>query len=220
MLRRPLYETISIYMTLTPCINLLINEITFLAGSCQRPTQSCLGADTTGIVVARKCTGKCKGLAFEQGFVPSHKRVPDARRRWSRPALCRKPFQFPVCTTQGATNPHGLMGQNLETKRHEDEDARRNPRFTFHGALHVRDCKGTKLRALDLSLGGIGIDSDGALGIGRTLEVVLLDGSVRVEGVVRYEVRTAGLGWRIGVQFLRPQPELVAVAVSIHTAVK
>lgn len=108
----------------------------------------------------------------------------------------------------------------MGTKKREQEDARRNPRFTFRGVVHVRDCEGKKLRALDLSLGGIGIHSDGPLGIGRALEVVLLDGSVRVEGVIRYEVRTEGVGWRIGIQFLRPQPELVAVAVSIHAEVK
>ena len=97
-----------------------------------------------------------------------------------------------------------------------NQEARHYFRFPFRGVVQLKDREGKKLRACDLSVGGIGILSDTRIGIGQTIEVVLLDGSVRVEGVVRYEVQTEGLGWRIGVQFFRPQPELIAVAIALH----
>ena len=95
------------------------------------------------------------------------------------------------------------------------KDTRRHRRFPFRGVVQLQGRYGETLHAFDLSVGGVGIYSDRALGIARTIEVVLWDGSVRVRGVVRYELQTKGRGWRIGIQFAEPQPELLAVALSL-----
>ena len=103
----------------------------------------------------------------------------------------------------------------MTADRVQRQEARRYRRFPFRGVVQLQDRNGDKLRAFDLSVGGVGIHSDRPLGIGRTIEVVLLDGSMRVKGVVRYEIQNKGLGWRIGIRFVEPQPELLAVAMSL-----
>jgi hypothetical protein len=103
----------------------------------------------------------------------------------------------------------------MTAMRNQPEEARQHRRLPFRGAVHLQDRYGDVLRAFDLSEGGVGVHSDRPQGIGQRVEVVLLDGNVRVKGVIRYELQTQAHGWRIGIQFLQPQPELLAVALAL-----
>jgi hypothetical protein len=94
-------------------------------------------------------------------------------------------------------------------------EARRFRRYPFPGVVRLNERPEQALRACDLSASGVGLHSREPLGVGRTVEVVLLDSSVRIKGVVRHEAPAAALGWRIGIEFAQPQPELLAVALSL-----
>lgn len=74
------------------------------------------------------------------------------------------------------------------------------------------------MEAVDLSVGGIGLIADLRTGQHRKLELVLLERSVSVEGVVRYEAETPDAAFRVGIEFVEPQPELEEVALLLSDA--
>ena len=95
-----------------------------------------------------------------------------------------------------------------------ESEARQYPRLAFRTNVRVWNWGGALLRAVDLSAGGLGAYSDRPMGAGQLVHLALLNQCVRVEGTVRHERESPGLGWRIGIQFREMQPELLAVAVS------
>jgi hypothetical protein len=93
-------------------------------------------------------------------------------------------------------------------------DIRMNERKSFLGSVHMRDSDVLEYRAVDLSVGGVGMIGTRRLGVGRVVEVAFLNRGMVVKGVIRSERESALPRWRIGIQFLQPQPELLAVALA------
>ena len=93
-------------------------------------------------------------------------------------------------------------------------EVRQYDRQAFLGTVHLPGLGNEEFRALDLSMGGVTLIGARRLGIGRTVEVAFLNRSMVVKGVIRAERESALPRWRIGIQFLQPQPELLSVALA------
>ncbi len=96
--------------------------------------------------------------------------------------------------------------------------SRRSVRFPYRSRVDVEGYDGETFGATDLSSCGVRLKSPRRLGGRGLVVVVFLKRNISVEGVVRHESPTPDSGWDIGVQFLQPQPELLAVALSIAEA--
>lgn len=129
------------------------------------------------------------------------------------------------CTIPGISGidglPRGKTGPNRRSRVNavqpdqvQHRKTRRYRRYPFHRVVQLRDRTGDNLHTLDLCEGGVALRGDRPFGIGEAIEVVLLDGNVRVAGVVCYELQAED-GWRIGIRFVEPQPELLVVALSL-----
>lgn len=94
-------------------------------------------------------------------------------------------------------------------------DLRRSGRHAFSAPVNLRDRNGEEFSAIDLSAEGVSLISSRPLGTGRTLDLAFLDGSMVVRGGIRNEREVMRARWRIGIQFLQPQPELLEVALSV-----
>jgi hypothetical protein len=92
----------------------------------------------------------------------------------------------------------------------QGKDRRRYERLPFDGGIHFgTDCLQTAT-GIDLSLGGVGLLTRDVAPVGNELEVAFLERSVAVRGVVR-SVRRVDDGYRLGIQFLTEEPEVVEV---------
>ena len=93
-------------------------------------------------------------------------------------------------------------------------EVRLHKRHPFLATVHLRGIEGEAFQAVDLSVGGVGLIGSRRLGVGRLVDVAFLNRSMVVKGIIRAE-RESGLPrWRIGIQFLQPQPELLEVALA------
>jgi hypothetical protein len=93
-------------------------------------------------------------------------------------------------------------------------EARRWLRRAFVGKVFLEEQGGEEFPAVELSAGGIGIRCPRRLGPGRMVELAFLDRAVSVKGIVRHETPQQS-EWRIGIEFLQPQPDLVDVVLAV-----
>jgi hypothetical protein len=91
-------------------------------------------------------------------------------------------------------------------------EVRMHARQAFLDTVNLRDEDDGEFHTVDLSLGGVGLIGSRRLGVGRAVDVVFLNRSLVIPGVIRSERESALPRWRIGIQFLQLQPELLAVA--------
>lgn len=95
---------------------------------------------------------------------------------------------------------------------------RRSVRFPYSSRVDVEGYDGETFGATDLSTCGVRLKSPRRLGGQGLVVLVFLKRNISVQGVVRHETPAPDSGWDIGVQFLQPQPELLAVALSVSQA--
>lgn len=94
-------------------------------------------------------------------------------------------------------------------------DVRRHSRHAFSGPVQLPDRDGQEFDAVDLSVEGVSLISPQPLGAGSNVDLAFLNGSMVVRGGIRNEREIVPARWRIGIQFLQPQPELLEVALSV-----
>ncbi len=92
-------------------------------------------------------------------------------------------------------------------------DRRTVSRHPFTGKVSLKDRPGEPMEPFGLSSRGVGLRTRLRIGRGRPLDLVLRGHSMSVEGVVRHETTTGGSDFRVGIEFLEPQPELAEVAL-------
>lgn len=111
-----------------------------------------------------------------------------------------KQFRFPPSSCMPTTAFYGT-------------DRRKAQRHAVNTRAFLKDRPLVPMETFDLSSFGIGIKTNLRAGQGRTIDLVLLDGSVTVKGVVRNETEMPGPYFRVGIEFLEPQRELEEVVL-------
>jgi len=117
-----------------------------------------------------------------------------------------------------AARPARAMMTVMQTADKEGIGAerRRYTRHTFTGRLYYRGSVYDEGRGIDISEGGVGFRSRHALSPGAPLDVIFLNRSVTVSGIVRYHAEEAE-GWhRVGVEFEQREPDVLNVLLSTN----
>lgn len=97
-------------------------------------------------------------------------------------------------------------------------ERRMHPRHEYRAPLQFRPSVLFAATALDLSESGITFETTQPVSPGATLEMVLIDGNVQINGRV-VDVHTVNGGnLRVGLEFDSPQPELVDVLTAAWQA--
>lgn len=90
-------------------------------------------------------------------------------------------------------------------------ERRRTNRRDYRASLQFRPSAVHSALAIDISELGVSFIAEQAMPPGTELELFLVNRNVQLNGTVRYCDPAAGGGFRIGVDFDKPEPELVEV---------
>ena len=98
------------------------------------------------------------------------------------------------------------------------DERRRFPRQTYQAPLHYREATLYPGQGQDLSESGMTFEASQRLRVGTPLELFLVDKNVQIDGVVQNTTQLSQGGYRIGVHFEKPTPELVHVLTAAWNA--
>jgi hypothetical protein len=88
---------------------------------------------------------------------------------------------------------------------------RKNERVPFAKPVRIRKPAPMDGKGVDIAVGGIGVEVPQPIAEGVTVELELFGGATVVAGIVRIVLASAG-GHRLGIQFSKEDPSLVAKA--------
>jgi hypothetical protein len=91
---------------------------------------------------------------------------------------------------------------------------RKSERMPFSGTVRVTKPKTLVAKGVDISPAGIGLDVPQTIPEGTAIELELSDGGAALAGTVRM-ARPTGGGFRLGVQFAKEDPAIVARAAAL-----
>lgn len=108
-----------------------------------------------------------------------------------------------------------MKPENPSVTDSQPGEGRRHGRRAYGGVVvrltpHPKECG-----ALDLSSGGVGLLSSERLELGQVVHLAFMGRTVSVRGVVSHVRPMASGDWRIGISFLRDEPELAEVALAV-----
>lgn len=106
--------------------------------------------------------------------------------------------------------PHALSQESVMSDWGKGNDRRRHERLPFDREIHFGADSPQAAAGIDLSSGGVGFLSPEVAALGNEVEVAFLERSVAVRGIVRSVTRVDD-GYRVGIQFLAEEPEVVEV---------
>jgi hypothetical protein len=95
------------------------------------------------------------------------------------------------------------------------QDRRQFNRATYERLVHLRTTRWVRAMAKDLSIGGVGIVAGRPVRIASEVEIVFLDRSVAVLGVVTNR-RKASEGYPLGVRFRAEERDVVEVRLQLN----
>jgi hypothetical protein len=94
------------------------------------------------------------------------------------------------------------------------ENCRRHERRAYAGKVLRIDGPQRECGALNLSAGGVGLLATDPMEVGQGVSLAFLGESVSVLGFVSHVRPMKSGDWRVGVRFLREEPELAEVALA------
>lgn len=92
------------------------------------------------------------------------------------------------------------------------ESQRKSERVPFTQPVRIRKPTPMDAKSLDIAAGGMGVAVGQPIAEGTAVELELFGGSVVVAGTVRKLLPVASGGHRLGIQFAKEDPGLVAKA--------
>lgn len=92
----------------------------------------------------------------------------------------------------------------------QHNDRRRHQRLPLGREIHFGADSLQAVSGIDLSYGGVGFLAQDVVPLGDEVDVAFLERSVAVRGIVRSVMRVDD-GYRVGIQFLAEEPEVVEV---------
>ena len=92
------------------------------------------------------------------------------------------------------------------------ESQRKSERIPFTQPVRIRKPAPMDGKALDIASGGMGVEVAQAIAEGSAVELELFGGAAVVAGTVRKALPLPGGGFRLGIQFAKEDPSLVARA--------